>query len=207
MALTPVSGTGVPLRKAAAPPVAKAALDLLALVDLKKDQGSGTWRMDKGALISPVGAPTAFQPIPYAPPEEYDLKIEAARREGHADLYIGVVGGGKQMMLHIDGGDGRSGGLQWIDDKDWDNNETTYRNDRIFVDEQSRTILISVRRNSVTVTTDGRTLINWKADYKRVKAVNAVPSPSVLYVGDWESSFQITQIQLTPVTGTGKRLR
>lgn len=199
MEMTPVSGTGTALRRV--------PLDLLALVDVKKDQSSGVWKMEKGALISPVGASTAFLALPYAPPEEYDLKIEAARREGSADLYVGVVGGGKQMLLHIDGGDGKSGGLQWIDDKDWDNNETTYHDNRVFVDTQNRTILISVRRDSVTVTGDGRTLINWKADYKRVKAVNAVPSPAVLYLGDWESSFQITQIQLTPVTGTGKRLR
>ena len=205
--LTPVSGTGTPLRRPAAPAPAKPGIDLLALVDPKRDSSSGTWKLEKGALISPVGAPTAFQQIPYAPPEEYDLRIEAARREGQADFYVGVVGGGKQMLLHIDGGDGRSGGLQWIEDKDWDNNETTYRNDRVFVDEKSRILLISVRRDNVTVTGDGRTLINWKADYKRVKPVSAVANTTALYIGDWESSFQITQIQLIPVSGAGKKIR
>lgn len=206
--LTALSGDGRLLRSLPpAVPAAKAAVNLLALVDPKREPSSGTWRLEKGILVSPVGAPTAFMQIPYAPPEEYDLRLEAARREGHADLYVGLVGGGKQMLLHIDGGDGRSGGLQWIDDRDWDNNETTYRNDRVFTDEKPRTIQISVRRESLTVSVEGKTLINWRADYKRVKPVNAAENPSALYLGDWESSFAFTQLQVIPVSGQGKKLR
>lgn len=104
-------------------------------------------------------------------------------------------------------GDGTMGGLQWIDSKDWDSNETSYRSNRVFTDDAKKTVIISVRKNRVSVTADGRLLINWTADYKRVTPVNAVSNPSALHLGNWESSFEITQVQLIPVSGQGKRLR
>lgn len=67
--------------------------------------------------------------------------------------------------------------------------------------------MISVRKNSLSVTGDGVSLINWKADYKRASSVNPVGNNAALFLGDWESSFEISQILLTPVSGPGKKLR
>jgi serine/threonine protein kinase len=209
--LVPVSGSGTPLRKASgsekAVPPSGASVDLLKMIDPRRDAASGEWKVERGALITPVGRSTAFMQIPYAPPEEYDLRLDAARRSGVADLYIGVVAGGKQLLLHLDGGDGTMGGLQWIDNKDWDSNETTYKNSRVFVDEKPHTILIAVRKNSLTVTGDGIPLINWKGDYKRASSINPVGNAGALFVGDWETSFEISQILLTPISGQGRKLR
>lgn len=79
------------------------AVDLLALIDLKKDAVLGDWTLSGGVLTSPLVKDYARAQIPYVPPEEYDLEI-AVRREGSMEgLSIGLVGGGRQFLLTVDG--------------------------------------------------------------------------------------------------------
>ncbi|MBV8879503.1 MAG: hypothetical protein JO332_06055 [Planctomycetaceae bacterium] len=184
------------------------SIDLLKLIDAKRDQVSGEWSMERGALIMPPGRSTAWLQVPYSPPEEYDLKIVAARKGGGFDLYAGVVvPGGKALMLHIDGGfNGRNGGFQTVNGKDWGDNETSYHDIKIFADERPHTILISVRKTALTVTADGKPLIKWTADYSRTTGNFVVPNQSALYVGNWEAVFEVTQLQLIPVSGWGKSI-
>jgi len=188
------------------PGMAGPSLDLLKMIDPKKDSVSGDWKLEKDALIMPAGTPTAWLQIPYTPPDEYDLRIVAARKSGTTDLFIGLVGGGKNMLLHIDGNGGTVGGIETIDGKRWDDNETTFRNQKQFGDNKPHTVMISVRKNSLTMSVDGKSLINWKADYSKLSGETNIPNPKALFVGNWESSYEVTQIQLVTVSGTGKKI-
>lgn len=184
------------------------SIDLLKMIDPRRDSVTGDWTMERGVLLTAAVRQAAWLQIPYSPPEEYDLKIVATRKTGGFDLYTGVlVPGGKALMLHIDGGfNGKNGGFQTIDGKDWGDNETSYRDIRVFSDDKPHTIVISVRRNLLSVTADGKPLIKWPADYSRTTGNFVVPNQSALYLGDWETVFEISQILLFPVSGKGKNL-
>jgi len=192
----------------AAPP--GPSVDLLKLIDPKLDGVLGDWTLERGVLVFPAGRSAAWLQIPYSPPEEYDLKIVATRKGGGGfDFYVGViVPGGKPLLLHIDGGfQGKSGGFQSIDGKDWGSNETSWNDIRVFDADKRHTLLISVRRNQLAVTADGKSLSKWTADYTRASPVSSVPNPSALWVGDWEAVFEVSQMQLIPVSGgNGKSL-
>ena len=198
---------GVVKPGSAQPPMLGPTVDLLKMIDPRKDAITGDWRMEKDSLIMPAGSPCHFLQIPYIPPDEYDLRIVAARKSGNLDLFLGLVGGGKNMLLHIDGsGAGNKTGIERIDGKGWEDNETTFRNQKQFIDNNPHTILISVRKNTLTMSFDGKMLINWKADYSKLSGDGNVPNPKALYLSNFETSYEFTQIQLATVSGTGKKI-
>jgi hypothetical protein len=182
------------------------SVDLLKMIDAKRDAVSGDWSIERGVLVMPAGRSTAWLQIPYSMPDEYDLKIVATRKAGITDFYAGiVVPGPKRMLLHIDGSSGgRQGGLQGADG-DWNNNPTTFNDIKVFSDDKPHTVLVSVRKNSVAVLTDGKPLLSWKGDFARVgNSGEGGPTASAPYIGNWESVFEVSQILLFPVTGKGK---
>jgi hypothetical protein len=181
--------------------------DLLKLIDPKKDALSGDWKVEKDALIIPAGTSTAWLQIPYVPPDEYDLKIVAARKSGTHDLFVGVSAGGRNALLHIDGcPSGNKTGLQISSDRSWEDNETTVRDHKVFVDDKPKVILISVRKTTFTLKADGKEMINWKADYSKFPGEGIIPNPKSLFLGNWETSFEISAIQLATVSGSGKKI-
>ena len=183
-------------------------VDLLKMIDPKKDSVSGEWKLEKDALVMPAGTQTAWLQIPYQPPDEYDLRVVAARRSGNLDLFLGLIGGGRPMLLHIDGsGAGNKMGIGTIDGKNWEANELVVPNAKQFVDDKPHTVMVSVRKNNLTVSVDGKLLLNWKsADYTKLSAELNVPNTKALYLGNWETVYEITSIQLATVSGTGKKV-
>jgi hypothetical protein len=182
------------------------SIDLLKMIDAKRDAVSGDWSMKRGVLRMPAGRSTAWLQIPYAPPDEYDLKIVATRKTGITDLYVGVVvvPGPKRLLLHIDGSSGGAdGGLQSAGG-DWNNNPTSYRNIKTFSDDKPKTVFMSVRRTSFTLVADGKTLISWKGDFTNSAGCNDTPNNSAFYIGNWEAVFEVSQILLYPIDGKGK---
>lgn len=184
------------------------AVNLMKLIDLKKDALSGTWTVDGNSLVSPAGDNRRLQ-IPYDPPEEYDLKIVAARRGGpNAALIMGLVGGNRQFCMDLDGWDGSTGGLALMDGKGGNANETTFRT-KVFSDDGAKTLVWQVRKDKVVFSADGRKLLEWKADYRRLSnpAVYVFPSKRALYLVTWYAGVHFRQILLFPVSGQGQKLR
>src|SRR5207249_683193 len=80
-------------------------MDLLSRVDPKKDGITGTWKQAGPAVIGAGGMNlVAKLASSYTPPEEYDLTIEATRKDGAEDLSVGLIGGGKQFAFVFDTG-------------------------------------------------------------------------------------------------------
>jgi hypothetical protein len=183
-------------------------VDLLKLVDPKQDRVAGEWAFDGKTLVSP---PLAFGRItvPYVPPEEYDLRVVAERVGSGNSLSAGLVGGGRQFLVILDGmvPEAKSG-LDLVDGRAFYDNATTHRG-QLLADGQTRTILISVRRNRVQVSVDGRRVVDWKADFARVSLWPSwtMPRADTLFLGAWTSPQRVHRLELTPVSGPGKPLR
>ena len=115
---------------------------------------------------------------------------------------------GQQFVINMDARYGRTWGIDWIDGKPhWENG--TKVDIRVFDNDKPRTVLCSVRKGSIQVSVDGRTLIRWRADYGRVSLPTKwqVSDKRLGFLGSWKSSFHFSRIVLTPVSGRGSPLR
>jgi dienelactone hydrolase len=201
----PVAVTPLEIAKACPPP---GPIDLLKLLDLKQDVVQGEWGFKEGKLHSGKGQGTRIQ-IPYLPPDEYDLTIVAARVEGTDSMNIGLVRGSSQFCACVDGWTSTVHGLSLVDGKLAADNETARRIGGVLKQNRPSTIVCSVRTESVTVTVDGRKVIEWKGDASRLSNYKeiAVPNPRALFMATWDTRFLFAKMTLTPISGEGQKLR
>jgi hypothetical protein len=184
--------------------------DLLRLIDPAQDAIHGGWEFRGDALVSAPAQWGRIQ-IPYIPPDEYDLTIEAKREEGHDALAIGLACGDANFALWIDGFPNRKGlsGLDLLDGKLIEQNPESVPG--LHIENGKRVVIdISVRKRGVTLSLNGRTVLGWRGDYQRLS-----PSPVwrprdpriPLFLGVDSSRVSFDKVALTPVSGQGKRVR
>jgi len=179
-------------------------VDLLALIDPGRDTVRGTWRKTKAGLISPLKDYARLR-IPYVPPEEYALTMVVTQLDGKETLVIGLVAAGRQCMVSLDAGKtGDIVGLDLIDGKPYSANATTRRG-KLFVRGKTNRLAVTVKKSGITVTCNDRPIVNWRGDVRRLSLHQAwqVGDGRVLFVGDYNTSFLIHSITLTPITGDG----
>ena len=185
-------------------------VNLLELIDVKKDAVKGAWNLSPKGLVSP-GQRFSRIMIPYAPPEEYDLTIVAERHGKSNSLNLGLAVGDVQFLVILDGYFNNSGyvsGLEMIGGRPFFSNESTTKG-AIFEDGKRTQVVCSVRKGRVTVTAGGKKVFDWKEDFKRLSLHPgwAVPRKDCLLVGSWTSVVRIEKLELKAVTGTGRKLR
>lgn len=176
--------------------------DLLLLVDPGRDAVTGNWGFGNGALLSPLGYSTRLQ-ILVRPPEEYDLAMTAKRTEGRDALVIGLVCGGRQASVVLDGWGGAKCGLGMIDNFRPPNNETL-REGQLLPNQIPTNLVCRVRKNGVVLLVNDETVFDWQGDPQRLSLFKAwaVPDPDCLFLGSFQARFEITNLKLTPVTGS-----
>lgn len=175
-------------------------VDLLTkLPDLKKDAIGGTWKLAGGALVlSFSGEGYARLPIPYTPPEEYDLAMTIERKEGDVDFLVGLVGGGKQFAVQFDAIHSQVSGLSMIDGKGIGECDVKVFG-KFFEIKKPRTLIFMIRREAFIMQSEGKDVLAWKADWNRISLNPAfqTPAKNSLFLGVWGSTFQIAKMTLT----------
>jgi predicted Zn finger-like uncharacterized protein len=183
-------------------------IDLLKLFKVDKDAVRGKWTLQGETLISPPDENARLM-IPYMPPEEYDIKTVAERKQGNDSFVLGLIAGGRQCSIDLDGwpGVGFRSGLNNIDGRNADLNETTYKGP-VFTNGKPSEIVYSIRKTGITVTVDGKAIISYKGDFGRLSMRPdwAVPNTRVLFVGTFKSIYHVSKMELTPVSGKGEVL-
>ena len=98
-------------------------------------------------------------------------------------------------------------GLALIDGKIVNNNETT-RPGVLLRNGQPSTVIVSVLKDSITVTCDDQRIIHWKGDSTRLSlnSLWSVPNKRALFIGS-STSYHISKIVLTPISGQGQVLK
>lgn len=183
-------------------------VNLLARMDPARDSAESPWAFDGRKLTSSEAGVAKVQ-IPYVPPAEYDLVVTAARRSGFSSFNAGLVSAGNRFVLSIDGfGQFDLTSIDRIDGKQGDMNETRVK-EKQFTDDRPRTLVFSIRRSSVTLTVDGRRIVEWKGDPRRLSLSPAftVPDERVLFLMTGTTSYEISRLVLVPVSGPGQKLR
>ena len=183
-------------------------VDLLRLIDPVKDAVRGNWKKTPTGLVSPGRSFTRIV-VPYVPPEEYDVTLVAERHGTSNSINLGLALGDVQFMVILDAyiNSVYTSGLELIDGKGFYGNETTTRKP-LFTTGKPHTVVCSVRKNRIAVSVDGKGVIDWKADYKRLSLFSgwAVPHKTCLLIGSWTSVVRIEKLELRAVTGKGKPL-
>lgn len=176
-----------------------APVDLLKKIDLAFDAVAGDWKLNREGLISPAAVDARLQ-IPYAPPDDYELHVRASRREKSDALTVGLVVGGRQTALVVDGWGGKVSGLQLVDGK-WADANSTRHDGVIFTDQRPCELVITVHPNSVWVTNGRQTLVDWHGDPEQlaVEGGGTVPDALALFMHSWYSSFVISKLELRPL--------
>lgn len=66
----------------------------------------------------------------------------------------------------------------------------------------------TIRKDAVTVTCDGRTVIDWRGEPSRLSLSDywRTPRDEALLLGAYDCRCRIYRLTLTPISGTGKPL-
>ncbi|HXT60941.1 MAG TPA: hypothetical protein VN699_20040 [Pirellulales bacterium] len=174
-------------------------IDLLKQIDPKRDAVAGDWQLIDGVLVSP-DAPFSRLMLPAPPSPEYQLTVVAERVKGDWGLATGLVIDGRQVMAGIDCFDGYHAGLELLDGKSSNDNESTLKG-RLLVDGRPSTLVYTARRDGVEVTLDGRTVIDWHGDPNRLSMIEdwKIPDPARLSLNTFKTVCRISKIELAPL--------
>ena len=200
-------------------------LDVMALIDLKRDVLHGNWTMRNGALHAsdaPKRQPSQLR-LPVHLPAEYDLGLSMARPAGGANSQIGfwvavVVDDHHQTGVLIDqaGKDGRFWGLDAVDGRGALPNGTAARG-KPSLDSTPAKITVKVRRGEVAVTCNDTPVLDWRGSGEQLslpRSWSEIPKePALLFAtrseveiyeikfvpggGDWSSLFDLRDLRDT----------
>jgi len=181
--------------------------NLLSMIDLKTDLVVGNWQFEGRALVTPSGAQDLLQ-IPYAPPEEYDLYVDIVRVQGPGTFVIGLVAAGCHFNLTIDGWNMDITGLDLLDMKSANNNESTVKR-TLLPTGKSTSLVISIKKDGVQLVVDGIKTIDWKGNFHRLTLWDnwKVNRNDVLFLGVNGGMFKIRKLSVVEVTGKGRNVR
>ena len=178
----------------------KKSIDLLALVDPRRDALRGTWRMERGRLISEPFENGVLR-LPYEPPEEYDFRTVFTRTNGACAT--------AQFFVH----QGRPG--------IWDLNKPGVgfsnvggiysRENATFVpfslqDGVRYVSIVQVRREGVRGWIDQQRRSDWTPSMGSLSTDGdwSMDSPVVLGLGNCETLTTFESIQVLEITGKGR---
>ncbi len=185
---------------------AKRQIDLLKLVDLKRDAAKGEWTAVNSGVASGNAQFFAELALPYEPPEEYDFETEFSRISGNDVIGQICVGGPNQFLWAMSGWGGNVSGFDRVNDKDA-NAGPTRRQFGISGDDRHISI-VKVRKDGVEAWVDGRLIDEWRTDYRDVALYPdlAIPDHKGLALVSYLSPTTFHSAKVTEITGTGKLL-
>lgn len=185
---------------------ARGSVDLLSLVDTKAHATSGDWKKDEKALVGASTDKGSQLQIPYTPGEEYDLDLTCRRTQGDDCVGLGLVAGGRQVMIFVDAYPSRGfeTGFKVIDNKQ----VSTYKGGLLKVGKDTP-ITCSVRAGKIDLFVGGKAITAFKGDFTRLSYPEPTPNAKALFliVNGTNCSFQFDRIVVTPVKGKGTILK
>ncbi|HYV36427.1 MAG TPA: hypothetical protein VE988_12020, partial [Gemmataceae bacterium] len=183
-------------------------LNLLSVIDPAKHRVRGMWEWDGTVLVSDENSNTRLQ-IPFAPGEEYVLHVTAQTTAPKAQLTIGLALPLTQVMVDIDSNTAPKpiSGLVFVDKKNL--NATKLAREGPFLEfGKPNEIVCTVGAGTITVTVNGRPVVEWDDDFTRLAMPTTwwVPNSRALTIGSSFSPVRFSRIELKPLAGAGQAL-
>lgn len=179
------------------------SVDLLKLVDLKRDRLQDAARKtDRGIeVINEKAHELSIVELPIEPPQEYVLNLTAKRTSSIGPLIVGVVVAGQPVDAVLDIGENEGGGLELVDGRIAMHGPTVIPR-RHFSDGEPFELEFRITRDRIVAFADGRTLIDYPVDVTRLSR-NVAHSKSIgMIVGCAHQSYEFTKFVLGPLRMT-----
>ena len=183
--------TYVPLDKAGAAQPPGQIVDLLPLLDVKRDTITGSWKIENGALATNKTEGQNFIRLPAAPGGGYDLHLRLRREEtsGTTAVHFALTHAGHGANLLIDGVPNPRIGLEHVAGKSMSANGTSIvRPSPFFAPGLDHDVVIQVRDSGIVAVVDHEETFRWSGSWSELSQQ-----------GDWFSHVQDKK----PVLGIG----
>jgi tetratricopeptide (TPR) repeat protein len=202
-AADPASG---PVAVLAGPEAWKRAVNLLPLIDPRRDNVSGTWSWQDERLVSDRLLRTRIE-IPYRPPEEYDIRTVFTRVAGTGPIILVLSHSGRPFEWVMGAGAGGTGfGFELVRGTPLlGANPTAVKEAKALEAGKSYTSLVQVRRDGVRAFLDDRPLTHWKTDYSdlAMSPPFRLRDPGLLGLITQGTSASFERIELLEISGKG----
>jgi len=180
-------------------------LDVLPLIDVRRDTVSGRWRLrpdaDGGMALWGDEATPAKLKLPVEPPDEYDLVVEFSRRAGRQGIAVLCRARGHGFGFDVGGVENTVTSFQDVDGLHIGQNSTTVRRPAWIVPGKRHTVLVQVRRNRIAGWFDGELVSSLETDFTNLAYAPTWDIPGGgLGVGSWASPATFSRIVLGPPT-------
>jgi formylglycine-generating enzyme required for sulfatase activity len=199
------------------------SVDLLALIDAKRDTVSGRWKMVGGKLEgggdTTASAQTERLQIPYAPPAEYDMTLVVEREKvapagdeknfGPAFSILCPGPGPCQLVFGWDHEGTAVNGVQLVAGKRLRENPTKVVGDPFKTGGPAIRVECRIRRDSIAASVDDRELFSWKgnpADLSVETDVWGVPDKTRLGLGVQNARYRVSKWTVTPVADVDRQV-
>ncbi len=186
------------------------SIDLLSMINVDHDAVAGEWKKVNGVLDAPKLFGARIE-VPFEPPAEYELTVIATPFDEPNGLILGQLMDGHRFLTLINHNvqqEAAASALENVDGQNVRNNATTLMADLLQKDRPSQ-IIVTVRKSSVVVRCDGRTIIEWQGKPEQLSLGDywKTPNASVLFLGAYDCRYRFSRVSLTPLSGTGKPIR
>jgi serine/threonine protein kinase/Leucine-rich repeat (LRR) protein len=186
-------------------------VDLLALFDPQRDVRGNDWQLVDGALVSQVATPSMLQ-FPYRPSDHYRWEATVQRLESSESLEIGLVADGQPLIILVDGypGAGPYTGIYRLDGQNVTQHRENIHRGQVLPFGRRVRLTAWVRHQGglvhVRLEADGTELFSWRGRAHRARGTGHFPptEAGVLFLGNWTASLRVSDVQVTPLTGTGE---
>jgi hypothetical protein len=184
-------------------------VDLLAMIDVSRDWQTGQWVKEDGVLLSPKQFGARIE-IPWKPATEYEMTVVVEALDEPNGLILGQRSGENRFLTLVNyqrNGAAALSALENIDGANVGQNETT--RDEVFLQKgRVSQIICTVRRDSVTVTCDGRSVVEWEGrpDQLSLSDYWKTPSETALFLGAYNCRYRFHRVTITPISGSGESL-
>ena len=188
------------------------AVDLLAMVDPRRDGVAGEWTRRDADGRTELVAPKAFGArieLPYAPPTAYRLTLIVEPLDEPNGFSIGLRSRDRRFLalLGFGAAGGRVSALENVDGRNLADNPTRIEGD-VFRQHRPAEIVCTVEAAQVSVTVDGRPWIAWKGSANRLSLSDywQTPRQESLFLGAYDCRYRILRATLEPLVGEGRPL-
>jgi WD40 repeat protein/serine/threonine protein kinase len=183
----------------------KDAINLMPIIDARRNAVWGTWEMQEGGRLHSDRSSNSRLEIPFQLPQEYDFRMVFERRTGSGGISVMLSRGGHQFRCEL-GGEANTRYAfevvkQAVEIPESKTESLCLRNDVVY------TAMIQVRANGAKMFLNGKPVLSWATDYTDIGLNPAWKLRNTLRlgVGSDESETIFHRMELLEITGKGRR--
>jgi len=203
------------LEKSGGPPPKSARgrwIDLLPLADPAKDGVKGNWKRQDSALAIISRTPYGRIMMPVAPEGSYELQVKFIRTSGGECVAVILPVGSARVVLMLSGWHGAASGLDTINGKRAEGNETTVRPGTLVNGREYAlhiTVVAKGDQAEIAVRLDGKPYTAWRGPQSALSVYSDwdLREPGCLGLGTWKATVVCRSVRLKMLSGEARLLR